>query len=176
MQPLRLSAVTATLSVGDLLLNAAIEAAFLAALPVACDRDVLKAQVDSDLLLSGDTLFDRYGHGQAQPPIPQCILRKATLSPLNALKTLRLEHPKGLAAEAHGVAFALDTRCLERHPAQGTAWASAHPPAQSDTFGGAALHGVFAGNSLDRVRTDLFEILRSPRGERAEVKPAQPFT
>jgi len=69
MQALRLSPVTATLSVGDLLLDAAVEAAFLAALPIACDRDVLKAQVDSDLLLSGDTLFDRYGHGQAQPPV-----------------------------------------------------------------------------------------------------------
>ena len=113
MQALGLSQVAASLQQAQLASGIAVEADRLQALSVARHGRILQAQVNSDRLLRRHgRLFGDF-HGQAQPPVPHGVLRKAALLPLHPVQALGLKHAEGLPAETQGMALAFQARGLE---------------------------------------------------------------
>jgi len=159
----------------NLLLDAPVEAALLAARVIARNRDLLEPQVDPDLLQGRYALVHRYFYWKTQPPIAHRILGKMTLLPFNPLKALGLEDSKGLATEPDRFSLAFQARRLQRHLAQGAPRTSTRAPLQAVSLSDSALLGIFAVHPLDRVGTDLVEVLRRTRGEIIKVKPREPF-
>src|SRR5437879_5415358 len=101
VQELSLTLVATALGLGNARLDVPIEAAALAARPIARDRHLLQSQVNAYRLLWRDGRLDRHLHWQAEPPIPHRILRKAALPPFHPLQPFRLEQPQAFAADAH---------------------------------------------------------------------------
>jgi hypothetical protein len=59
VQTLRLTPMTASLRLGNLLFQSTVESTALQALPVAGDGDVLQSQVDADSLLGSNGRLNR---------------------------------------------------------------------------------------------------------------------
>jgi hypothetical protein len=60
----------------------------------------LQAQVDAYRLTWRDRLLNAHLHRDAQIPVSEGILGKASLPPLHAFQSLGFEGPEGLATEA----------------------------------------------------------------------------
>src|SRR5205807_2246480 len=93
VQELGLTPVATALGLGNARLDVAVEATALAPSPIARDRDLLQPQVNAHRLLWCDSALDLHLQRQAEPPIPERILRKAALPPLHPLQPLGLEEP-----------------------------------------------------------------------------------
>ena len=86
---------------------------------VTGDGNVFEAQVNAYAGLRRIRLLNGNRHGQANVPISDRILRKATRLPLSDVgKPFRLEHTECFSAESEVFSFATNAGALERHPPQ----------------------------------------------------------
>ena len=175
MQPLRLTLVSASLRLADLRLDASKEPAGREPLAGRGHRSVLQTEVDANAFSVRRHVLYLDANGQAQPPVPDRVLRDATVTPFDPLQTFRFEHPDRLAAEPETPPFALQARGLERDPAEGAPGAARLAPGQPYALGCSPLDRLLAADSLDGIRADAFEILRGAGREIAQIEAGEEF-
>jgi len=175
MQALCLLTVTAPLQVPQPALGISVEPNRIQPLAIASYRDALDTQVYADRLSRCSAVPMHDLHRETQPPVTHRILCEAALLPTNAIQTLALKHPKGLAAEPQSAASSPEAPTLERNPAQTAPRTLADPPSQFPPSSNTAPLCVFDADLLNRVRADALEIRTRACSEIAQVESREPF-
>ena len=118
MHSFRLSLVSAALRLADLGFQPTVESSGFQSLALAGNSDRLQTQVDADRFFRCFARLDGIFHRYANPPVSDCVLRKAALAPLHTVQPLGLKDPKGLTAEPQRPPFAFQARRFKRNPPQ----------------------------------------------------------
>ncbi len=116
MEAFGLTLMPASLRLGDLRFQAAIESAGFQPLARAADGHRFQAQIDADRFLRRLARLTLPFYGKAQPPISEGILGEAALTPFHTDQPFGFEHPEGLATKPQRTAFAFETGRLKRQP------------------------------------------------------------
>lgn len=101
MQPFRLPLVPTALRLGYFAFKMAIELTRREPLAITGDGGVLEPKFDPYRRLPWRRAFIQDRHGQAQVPVPDCILGEAPRLPCDdPFKAISLKYPHHLAAKA----------------------------------------------------------------------------